>query len=59
MNEVSRDYTVNLNKRLYKTTFKTKAPKAVKQIVEFAKKNMFTDVLNIYYQDVRVDTKLN
>ena len=45
MTEVSRDYTINLHKRLYKTTFKNKAPKAVKQIVEFAKKNMHTEVL--------------
>ena len=44
MTEVSRDYTINLHKRLSKTTFKTKAPKAVKEIVAFAKKNMLTDV---------------
>ena len=30
--------------KLFKTTFKTKAPKAVKEIVAFAKKNMLTDV---------------
>ena len=45
MTEVSRDYTVNLHKRLYKQTFKTKAPRAVKEIVAFAKKNMLTDVI--------------
>ena len=44
MNEVSRDYTINLHKRLHKTTFKTKAPKSIKEIVAFAKKNMFTNV---------------
>jgi hypothetical protein len=26
LNEVSRDYTVNLHKRLHKATFKNKAP---------------------------------
>ena len=31
MTEVSRDYTINLHKRLFKTTFKVKAPKAVKE----------------------------
>lgn len=30
MTEISRDYTVNLHKRLQKTTFKKKAPKALK-----------------------------
>ncbi len=38
MTEVSRDYTINLHKRLFKTTFKNKAPKAVKEIVFFCKK---------------------
>ena len=36
MIEVSRDYTINLHKRLYKKTFKTKAPQAVKAVVSFA-----------------------
>ena len=45
MSEISRDYTVNLHKRLHKTTFKVKAPKAIKEIVAFAKKNMLTEVI--------------
>lgn len=43
--EVSRDYTINLHKRLHKVTFKRKAVTAVKKIVEFTKKNMLTDVI--------------
>ncbi len=42
MTEVSRDYTINLHKRLFKTTFKTKAPKALKEVIAFAKLNMLT-----------------
>ena len=49
---VTRDYTVNLHKRLHKATFKRKAPKAVKEIVKFAKQHMLTE-------DVRVDQRLN
>ena len=47
LNEISRDYTVNLHRRLHKTSFKTKAPKALKAIREFAAKNMLTEV-NFY-----------
>jgi len=49
---VTREYTVNLHKRLHGTTFKNKAPKAVKEIRAFAKKMMGTD-------DVRIDVQLN
>eukprot|EP01132_Coremiostelium_polycephalum_P004235 gene4235-5301_t len=49
---VSRAYTVNLGKALYGTTFKDRAPKAVKTIKLFAQKAMNT-------KDVRIDTKLN
>ena len=49
---VSREYTVNLNKRLHGLTFKTKAPRAVREIKKFAEKMMKT-------KDVRIDTKLN
>jgi len=48
LNEVSRDYTINLHKRLHKATFKVKAPKGIKEIVAFAKKNMLTDVILNY-----------
>jgi large subunit ribosomal protein L31e len=41
-----------LHKRLHKVTFKRKAPKAVKEIKEFARKSMFTE-------DVRIDPELN
>lgn len=37
---VSRDYTVNLHKRCHKTQFKKKAVKAIREIQQFAKKNM-------------------
>lgn len=49
---VTREYTINLHKRCHSTCFKKKAPKAVKQIREFAKKTMGTT-------DVRLDVKLN
>jgi ribosomal protein L31E len=42
--EASRDYTINLHKRLHHVTFKRKAVRAVKEIMLFAKKNMQTDV---------------
>eukprot|EP00271_Cylindrocystis_brebissonii_P016326 TRINITY_DN39743_c0_g1_i1.p1 TRINITY_DN39743_c0_g1~~TRINITY_DN39743_c0_g1_i1.p1 ORF type:complete len:121 (-),score=32.11 TRINITY_DN39743_c0_g1_i1:252-614(-) len=49
---VTREYTVNLHKRLHGATFKKKAPKAVKEIRKFAQKAMGT-------KDVRLDVKLN
>ena len=49
---VTRDYTVNLHKRCHKIQFKKKAPRAVKVIRDFARKNMLTD-------DVRIDNSLN
>jgi large subunit ribosomal protein L31e len=49
---VTREYTVNIHKRVHKTTFKERAPKAIKQIKAFAQKIMGT-------KDVRVDVKLN
>merc|ERR1712166_1142217 len=48
----TRDYTVNLHKRLQGVQFKKKAPKALKAIRKFAHDNMRTT-------DVRVDVKLN
>eukprot|EP00472_Partenskyella_glossopodia_P013657 CAMPEP_0197515172 /NCGR_PEP_ID=MMETSP1318-20131121/378_1 /TAXON_ID=552666 /ORGANISM="Partenskyella glossopodia, Strain RCC365" /LENGTH=109 /DNA_ID=CAMNT_0043063463 /DNA_START=67 /DNA_END=396 /DNA_ORIENTATION=- len=47
-----RECTINLHKRLHKTTFKKKAPKAIKEIKTFARKMMQTE-------DVRVDVQLN
>ncbi len=49
---VTREYTINLHKRLHDVTFKKKAPKAVKEIKKFAAKAMNT-------KDVRIDVKLN
>ncbi|OQR99108.1 60S ribosomal protein L31 [Achlya hypogyna] len=49
---ISRDYTINLHKRLHGATFKKKAPKAVREIKAFAQKAMKTS-------DVRIDAKLN
>ncbi|CAM6129710.1 unnamed protein product [Calypogeia fissa] len=49
---VTREYTVNLHKRLHGCTFKKMAPKAVKEIRKFAQKAMGTS-------DVRLDVKLN
>lgn len=49
---VTREYTINLHKRLHKVTFKNRAPRAVKEIKKFAAKHMRTS-------DVRVDVKLN
>ncbi|CAH8377240.1 unnamed protein product [Eruca vesicaria subsp. sativa] len=49
---VTREYTINLHRRLHSCTFKKKAPKAIKEIRKFAEKAMGT-------KDVRVDVKLN
>lgn len=48
----SREYTINLHKRLHGVTFKKRAPRAVKEIKKFASKIMQTS-------DVRLDVKLN
>eukprot|EP00891_Asterochloris_glomerata_P000498 jgi/Astpho2/498/fgenesh1_pm.00011_%23_35_t len=49
---VTREYTINLHKRLHNITFKKKAPRAVKEIRKFAQQHMKTS-------DVRLDVKLN
>ncbi|KAG6472592.1 60S ribosomal protein L31-like [Zingiber officinale] len=49
---VTREYTINLHKRLHGCTFKKMAPKAIKEIRKFAQKTMGTT-------DIRVDVKLN
>lgn len=49
---VTRDYTVNLHKRIHGTSFKKRAPRAIKEIRKFAEKAMGT-------QDVRIETRLN
>ncbi len=37
LGEITRDYTINLHKRLHKQTYKRKAPRAVQEIVKFGK----------------------
>ena len=49
---VTRDYTIQLSKRLKKTAFKKKAPKAIKEIRAFAQQMMKT-------KDVRLSADLN
>merc|ERR1711865_1212430 len=49
---VTREYTINIAKQLFGTTFKKRAPRAISVIKKFAQKEMKT-------ADVRVDVKLN
>eukprot|EP00095_Tigriopus_kingsejongensis_P004976 snap_masked-scaffold96_size378025-processed-gene-2.10 protein:Tk04976 transcript:snap_masked-scaffold96_size378025-processed-gene-2.10-mRNA-1 annotation:"60s ribosomal protein l31" len=49
---VTREYTINLHKRLHGIGFKYRAPRAIKEVKKFAEKQMGTT-------DVRVDTRLN
>merc|ERR1712001_710118 len=49
---VTREYTINLHKRIHKIGRKFRAPKAVKAIKAFAVKEMGT-------QDIRIDADLN
>ncbi|WIA16637.1 hypothetical protein OEZ85_013300 [Tetradesmus obliquus] len=49
---VTREYTINLHKKLHSIKFKSKAPRAVKEIRAFAEKVMGT-------KDVRLDVALN
>merc|ERR1712019_219658 len=49
---VTREYTINLHKRLHGIGFKYRAPRAIKEIKKFAEKQMGTN-------DVRIDTRLN
>merc|ERR1712126_793000 len=50
--KITRQYTINLHKRLYKIGYKKRAPRAIKEIRKFAVQQMGTP-------DVRIDTKLN
>ncbi|CAG0915035.1 unnamed protein product [Notodromas monacha] len=49
---VTREYTINLHKRLHGIGFKKRAPRAIKEIRRFAEQQMGTP-------DVRVDVSLN
>ena len=46
---VTRDYTVNLHKRLHGIQFKKRAPRAIREIRKFAVAEMFTKVLSQIY----------
>ena len=50
--ETSRDYTIHLHKAVHGIQFKKRAPRAIREIVRFAQKEMQTE-------DVRVDPALN
>merc|ERR1712135_115678 len=53
LNEVvTREYTINLHKRIHGMQFKKRAPRAIREIKKFAEAMMST-------QDVRIDTSLN
>ncbi|CAJ0963638.1 unnamed protein product, partial [Mesorhabditis belari] len=49
---VTREYTINLHKRLHGIGFKKRAPRAIDEIRKFAEEQMKT-------KDVRVDIRLN
>merc|ERR1712132_7823 len=49
---VTREYTINLHKRLHSNTFKKRAPRAIRAIRKFATQMMGTE-------DVRVHPQLN
>ncbi|XP_054978242.1 60S ribosomal protein L31-like [Sorex araneus] len=49
---VTREYTINIHKRIHDVGFKKRAPRALKEIHKFAMKEMGTP-------DVRIDTRLN
>merc|ERR1712189_149070 len=49
---VTREYTINVHKRIHGVGFKKRAPRAIKEIRKFAMKEMGTP-------DVRIDTRLS
>ena len=49
---VTREYTINIHKRIHGVGFKKRAPRALKEIRKFAMKEMGTP-------DVCIDTRLN
>ncbi|XP_067943962.1 large ribosomal subunit protein eL31-like [Watersipora subatra] len=49
---VTREYTINMHKRIHGMGFKKRAPRAIKEIRKFAHKTMGTP-------DVRIDSRLN
>jgi len=51
-NVITREYTVNIHKRIHGVSYKKRAPRAIKELRKFAQKQMGTS-------DVRLDVKLN
>ncbi|XP_035579603.1 60S ribosomal protein L31-like [Zalophus californianus] len=49
---VTREYTINIHKRMHGVGFKKRAPRALREIQKFAMKEMGTP-------DVHIDTRLN
>ncbi|KAK6539320.1 60S ribosomal protein L31 [Orbilia ellipsospora] len=49
---VTREYTIHMHKRVHGVSFKKRAPKAIKEIKDFAHQQMGTS-------DVRLDPQLN
>uniref|UniRef100_A0A2I3GZL7 Large ribosomal subunit protein eL31 n=1 Tax=Nomascus leucogenys TaxID=61853 RepID=A0A2I3GZL7_NOMLE len=49
---VTREYTINIHKRIHGVGFKKRAPRALKEIGKFAMKEMGTP-------DARIDVRLN
>ena len=45
MQPVTKDYTLNLHKRLHGIQFKKRAPRAVREIKRFATSEMYTKVI--------------
>ena len=43
----TRDYTINLHKKLQGIQFKKRAPRAIRDIKRFATKEMFTKVTHL------------
>ena len=43
----TRDYTINLHKRIHKIQFKKRAPRAIREIKKFAQAEMFTKVCRV------------
>jgi len=50
--ELTRDFTINLHKRLHKIQFKKRGKRAINEIRRFAQKQMWV-------KDVRMDAELN
>lgn len=48
----TREYTINLHRRIHGIGFKKRAPRAIQEVRKFAKKMMGTE-------DVRVNVRLN